>query len=162
MPVAPPPRRKTEEREAEAEALIRAQGRGARFVRTREGHIVRFEVEPRNADALPFEVAFTDLLFNFTAGPMAIEEAPINEWPLAIAMMEAIFAGRARQLDLVDRRSGRLVASRLALFEAGGRALMRSTRIAPLPFLTPRRRRAGRVTRFAPYRSARDEAEMSS
>jgi hypothetical protein len=68
-----------------------------RYREQRGDDSARFEVTPRNARALPFNIAIAPGGINIDCGAFSIRELPLPEAEIALAIVEAILAGRVRQ-----------------------------------------------------------------
>jgi hypothetical protein len=69
-----------------------------RYREQRGDDSARFEVTPRNAHALPFSIAIAPGGINIDCGAFSIRELPLPEAGIALAIVEAILAGRVHQV----------------------------------------------------------------
>ncbi len=119
-----------------------------RYRERRSDDTANFDVTPRRQSALPFSIAIAPGGINVDCAAFAVKELAVEEAAIAIALVEAILAGRVRQVRRV-RSGGALLAAKAYVFDADGRLLFKHRRSTAFAGLSPRGRFERR--RFQPY-----------
>ncbi len=119
-----------------------------RYRERRGDDTASFDVTPKEKQALPFAIAIAPGGINIDSAAFAIKELAVEEADIAVALVEAILAGRVRQVRRV-KSGGAPLATKAYVFDGEGRLLFKHRRSTALAGLS----RGDRIERgrFRPY-----------
>jgi hypothetical protein len=121
-----------------------------RYREQRNDDMAQFTVTPRNKAALAFSIAAAPGGINLNSAVMAIHELPLTEAAIAVALVEAIVAGRVSQVRRI-RANGQARVTKVYFIDESGKLIFKQRKSSGWLPLTPRAVRTERV-RFADYR----------
>jgi hypothetical protein len=129
-------------------ALLEPLETVCRYRERRGDDTASFDVTPRRADALAFSIAIAPGGINLDCVAFAIKELAVEEAAVAVSLVEAILAGRVRQVRRI-KGSGAPLAVKAYVFDPEGRLLFKQRRSTAFAGLS----RGGTLQRLraAPY-----------
>ena len=122
-----------------------------RYREQRSDDMAQFTVTPRNKAALAFHIAVAPGGINLDCEVASIHELPLTEAEIAIALVEAILAGRVAQVRQI-RANGQPRVTKVYFIDGTGRMIFKQRKSSGWLALTPRAVRTVRL-RFADYRA---------
>lgn len=120
-------------------ALLEPLETVCRYRERRGDDTANFDVTPRDKQALPFSIAIAPGGINIDSAAFAIKELAVEEADVAVSLVEAVLAGRVRQVRRVQK-DGSLLAAKAYVFDADGRLLFKHRRSTALAALKGRGR----------------------
>ncbi len=129
-------------------ALLEPLETVCRYRERRGDDTASFDVTPRQKEALAFSIAIAPGGINLESAAFAIKELAVEEADVAVSLVEAILAGRVRQVRRV-KAGGAPLTAKAYVFDAEGRLLFKQRRSTALAALS----RGGSIQRLraAPY-----------
>jgi hypothetical protein len=132
----------------QVKALLRPLEKACRYRELRSEDTATFDVRPAQKTALAFSIAIAPGGINIDSSAFSIRELAVEQADIALALVDAILAGRLRQVRQV-KANGKARATKTYVFDPVGHLLFKHRRSVAMAAIT-RVQRTERL-RFDPY-----------
>jgi len=132
----------------QVKALLRPLEKACRYRERRGEDTATFDVTPARKTALAFTIAIAPGGINIDSSAFSIKELAVEQADIALALVDAVLAGRLRQVRQV-KANGKARATKTYIFDPEGHLLFKNRRSDAMAAIS-RVQRTERL-RFSPY-----------